>query len=212
MWSKGSVHVIKRVCSCDQKGLFMWSKGSVHVIKRDCSCDQKGLFMWSKGSVYVIKRVCSCDQKGLLCDQKGLFMWSKGSVHVIKRVCSCDQKGLFMWSKGSVHVIKRACSCDQKGLFIQTKLNIGLSAIWGLWKTHECMFIQISRETMQLLINNLHKNIRDNQSWTWPSVEIFPAIGSYELPPNNTYFAINRIYVTFIAFIFRPRITLGDSC
>jgi hypothetical protein len=26
------------------------------------------------------------------------------------------------------------------------------SAIWGLWKTHECMFIQISRETMLLLI------------------------------------------------------------
>jgi hypothetical protein len=24
------------------------------------------------------------------------------------------------------------------------------SAIWGLWKTHECMFIQISRETMLL--------------------------------------------------------------
>ena len=39
------------------------------------------------------------------------------------------------------------------------------SAIWGLSKTDECMFIQISRETMLLLINNLHKNVRDNCSF-----------------------------------------------
>jgi hypothetical protein len=39
------------------------------------------------------------------------------------------------------------------------------SAIWGLWKTHERMFIQISQETMLLLINNLHKNVRDNCSF-----------------------------------------------
>ena len=32
-------------------------------------------------------------------------------------------------------------------------------------KTHECIFIQISRETMLLLINNLHKNVRDNCSF-----------------------------------------------
>jgi hypothetical protein len=32
-------------------------------------------------------------------------------------------------------------------------------------ETHECIFIQISRETMLLLINNLHKNVRDNCSF-----------------------------------------------
>ena len=40
------------------------------------------------------------------------------------------------------------------------------SAIGGHWKTHECLFIQISRETILLRINNMHKNVRDNCSLT----------------------------------------------
>ena len=33
------------------------------------------------------------------------------------------------------------------------------SAIWRLWKTHECMFFQIARETILLLVNNIHEKI-----------------------------------------------------
>ena len=36
------------------------------------------------------------------------------------------------------------------------------SAIWGLWKTHKCLFFQIARETMLLLINNIHDKIMQN--------------------------------------------------
>jgi hypothetical protein len=152
LWSVESAMEIHPKCPGYHRDNTTWV---CYVIKRVSSCDQKDLFMWSKGSVHVIKRACSCDQKGL-------FMWSKGSVHVIKRACSCDQKGLFMWSKGSVHANKTKHRPKCYLRFLK--------------KTHECMFIQISRETMLLLINNLHKSIRDNQIWTWPSVGIFPAI------------------------------------
>jgi hypothetical protein len=40
-------------------------------------------------------------------------------------------------------------------------ISIGNSML----STFECMFIQISRGTMLLLINNLHKNGRDNCSF-----------------------------------------------
>ena len=36
------------------------------------------------------------------------------------------------------------------------------SSIWGLWKTHECVFFQIAWETMLLLINNIHEKIMQN--------------------------------------------------
>ena len=35
--------------------------------------------------------------------------------------------------------------------------------------TRACLYIQISRETMLLLINNLHKNVRDNYSFRFVS-------------------------------------------
>jgi hypothetical protein len=119
----------------------LWSVESAMEIHPKCPGYHRDNTTWV---CYVIKRVSSCDQKDL-------FMWSKGSVHVIKRACSCDQKGLFMWSKGSVHANKTKHRPKCYLRFLK--------------KTHECMFIQISRETMLLLINNLHKSIRDNQSW-----------------------------------------------
>ena len=35
-------------------------------------------------------------------------------------------------------------------------------AVWGFWKTHKCVFFQIARETMLLLINNIHDIIMQN--------------------------------------------------
>jgi hypothetical protein len=37
------------------------------------------------------------------------------------------------------------------------------SAIWSLWKTHECMFFQIAREIILLLINNIHEKLMQKQ-------------------------------------------------
>ena len=36
------------------------------------------------------------------------------------------------------------------------------SAVWGFWKTHEWVFFQIARETMLLLMNNIHDKIMQN--------------------------------------------------
>ena len=44
------------------------------------------------------------------------------------------------------------------------------SSIWDFWKTHECVFFQIARETLLLLINNIHDKIMQNESYacvTW---------------------------------------------